>query len=157
MTATTNGVLMPPADPVQHVLDVLEADTTTPHASIEELIARADRNGNKRAKLVAVRIRHDADLLQKLLTEHGEEAAARRKVEKLRAQLQAAEAELRAKTAPARNIAQLAGTSHPAPSATTKEIRAWLLAHGHDVADRGRLTGAQIDLYENAHRGDGAA
>jgi hypothetical protein len=156
VTATANGVLMPPTDPVQHVLDTLE--TGTLHASIEGLLARAERDGNKRAKLVAVRIRHDVDLLEQLLAQAGQEAAARRKVERLRAQLAAAEIELGAKTGAApRNIARLAGSNHPAPSATTKEIRAWLVGQGYDVADRGRLTGAQIGLYENAHRGGGAA
>jgi hypothetical protein len=144
---TANGVLLPTSDPAKALL----ADLTGP-ATIEQLLGRAERGGTKRAKTVAVRIRHDVDLLEQLLAEHGEEAAARRKVDRLRARLEAAEAELRAKAAPERNIARLAGSNHPAPSVTTKTIRAWLIEEGHQVADRGRLTAAQIGLYEDAHK-----
>lgn len=140
------------SEPGQQILDELEA-AAAPTSPIETLITRALRHGTKRAKTVAVRIRHDADLLEQILAQHGEEAVARRKVERLRAQLDAAEAELRAKTAAPLNIARLAGPDRPAPAATTRVMRAWLLKQGHEVADRGRLTVAQIDLYETAHQG----
>jgi hypothetical protein len=145
---TTNDVLLPTADPAKALL----AELTGP-ATIEQLLGRAERNGTKRARLVAARIRHDADLLEQLLAQHGEEAVARRKVDRLRAQLKAAEAELRAKTDPERNIARLAGPNQPAPAATTKVMRAWLIEQGHEVSDRRRLTAAQIGQYEAAHRG----
>ena len=151
MTANTVTVNLPDADPAKTLLGELAGPTT-----IEQLLGRAERNGTKRARTVAARMRHDADLLEKLLAEHGEEAAARRKVEKLRARLAAAEAELRAKTAPQRNIAALAGPNQPAPAATTAVMRAWLIENGHPVSEYGRLCNGDIRVYEAAHQDGGS-
>jgi hypothetical protein len=148
MTANTVTVNLPDTDPSKTLLADLNGPTT-----IEQLLGRAERNGTKRARTVAARIRHDANLLEKLLAEHGEEAAARKKVEKLRAQLAAAEAELREKTGAQRNIARLAGPNQPAPSATTAVMRAWLIENGHPVSEYGRLCNGDIRAYEAAHQG----
>jgi hypothetical protein len=146
-------VLMP-TDSYQQILDDLDPDNETTRTTIETLLARGERSGHKRTQLVAVRIRHDINLLESLLRHHGVEAAARRKVEALRAKLAAAEVELHAAEAGASvNIARFADSNQAPPAATTKTMRAWLLKQGHDVADRGRLTAAQISLYENAHQG----
>jgi hypothetical protein len=36
-------------------------------------------------------------------------------------------------------------------SASTSDIRAWALAHGHDVSSRGRVSAEVREAYEKAH------
>lgn len=132
---TTNGTT-----PV-NLTDLLGPD------HIAALLTRAERSGHKRTMLTAARIRREVDLLRQLLEQHGEEAAARRKVEQARARLAKAEEELRA----------LHGNGQPVaaanPSATTATMRAWLVENGHPVSDRGRLSDALCEAYYAAHAG----
>jgi hypothetical protein len=167
---STGTIFLPAADPAADLVREINgiAQRPTPAAAVdatEALLRQAENHGTKKAKQVAVRIRHDIDLLQKLLAQSGEAAIARKKVEKLQAQaaklqaqIAAAEAELREKTAvPERNIARLAGSGQPIPAATTREMRAWLLANGHAVSERGRLAPDLIAIYEAAHPGGESA
>ena len=41
--------------------------------------------------------------------------------------------------------------SKPAETSSTSEIRAWALAHGHDVSSRGRVSAEIREAYERAN------
>jgi hypothetical protein len=43
------------------------------------------------------------------------------------------------------------GTAKPATTSSTSDIRAWALAHGHEVSSRGRVSAEVREAYEKAH------
>lgn len=151
---TSNGVLMPPADPVRQLLDAFDADGPTPDSDIPALLKEGWPSGHRKTMLTVARIRRDADLLKQWLTLTGREAAARQRLEDARAQTAAAEANLRAVRAGAPNKARpVVDVDAAGRAATTAQIREWLRKHGHDVGGRGRLTANQIGIYEAARQG----
>jgi hypothetical protein len=82
-------------------------------------------------------------------------------VAKAKAELEAAQAQLRAVKAGGRpaTAAQDATPLAPAPAATGKRskeelaaIRTWARANGHQVADKGNPAKTVLDAYDAAHR-----
>jgi hypothetical protein len=121
-------------------------------AAIEVLLARADRSEDRRIRTVAARIRHDADLLGKLLDNTREKVTLRRRAEKLRAQLAEVEAALGAVDTVAAVPAPRASARPPVDALAYDETaRSWLRSHGYPVAVNGRLKNAHLEAFRAAH------
>ncbi|MEE1943283.1 histone-like nucleoid-structuring protein Lsr2 [Streptomyces sp. TRM 70361] len=138
------------------------ADTTTPATSqadtagVAGLLAWADGHELAGIRNRAARIRTD---LAELSARCAAEAATRQaeeRVAKLKAELEAAQAELRqAKTGrPAAVPAAAAPARRGTPGKSRKElaaIRTWARANGHTVADHGMIPKKIVAAYEAAH------
>ncbi|MFJ4569009.1 histone-like nucleoid-structuring protein Lsr2 [Streptomyces caelestis] len=138
-------------------------DSTMDADGIEALLAWAENHTAASIRNRAARVR--ADLTE--LTERRATDAARREAEervaKAKAELEAAQEQLRAVKAGGRpaTAVQDATPLAPAtaPGATGKRskeelaaIRTWARANGHQVADRGNPAKAVLDAYDAAHR-----
>jgi hypothetical protein len=150
----TATITFPTADPAGDLVRELNGNRPAAASPIEKLLDYAMADGNKRAKIVACRIRHDIDLLRQLMAISDAEAAAHREVEKAKERLARAKANLATVTGkPVPNHARLAGPNEPAPTADTQTIRAWLIENGYPTADRGRLCKGDVMAYVQAHEG----
>ncbi|MFH8939638.1 Lsr2 family DNA-binding protein [Streptomyces griseosporeus] len=141
------------------------SDNAEDTAGIEDLLSWAENHRAASIRNRAARVR--ADLTE--LTERRAADAAQRKAEervaKTKAELEAAQAQLRAvkaggRSAPALQEATTPPSSAPSLAAETgkrsKEhlaaIRTWARANGYQVADRGTPAKSALDAYDAAHR-----
>jgi hypothetical protein len=154
--------------------DTPEADVPAPEGTadtdgIEALLAWAESHPAASIRNRAARVRSDlTELTERRATDAAQQEAEQR-VAKAKAELEAAQAQLRAVKAGGRPATAAQETTHlppaPAPAAHTgkrsKEqlaaIRTWARANGYQVADRGTPAKAVLDAYDAAHRTNGLA
>ncbi|MET8955470.1 histone-like nucleoid-structuring protein Lsr2 [Streptomyces sp. NPDC004533] len=139
------------------------SDGTADTDGIEALLSWAESHPAASIRNRAARVRSD---LTELTERHATDAAQRQaqeRVAKAKAELEAAQEQLRAAKAGGRTAmaVQDATPLTPAPAAAPtgkrgKEelgaIRMWARANGHQVADRGNPAKAVMDAYDAAHR-----
>ncbi|WP_172387690.1 histone-like nucleoid-structuring protein Lsr2 [Streptomyces sp. MNP-20] len=143
--------------------------STKDPGGIEALLAWAQDHATAAIRNRAARIRsHLTELTQRRNSEAAQRAAEER-VAQAKAELEAAQEQLRevktgGRAATTRQNAT-PPTPAPAPAPTTARrsredlaaVRAWARAHGHQVADRGTPARAVLDAYDAAHRSTGLA
>ncbi|MFD8651004.1 Lsr2 family DNA-binding protein [Streptomyces mirabilis] len=166
------------ADAVQHAeLPASDADTenststpetdvpapvsTTDADQIEALLAWAENHSAATIRNRAARVRSDLTELTERRASDAAQSAAEDRVAKARAELEAAQAELRQVKAGSRITAEDPATTSFAPvqgpggkrsSEELAAIRTWARANGHQVADRGNPAKTVLDAYDAAHR-----
>ncbi|MFE4825183.1 hypothetical protein ACFRFU_54630 [Streptomyces sp. NPDC056704] len=172
------------ADAVQHAgLPAPDADTEdstgTPETAaatpgdtmdvdgIEALLAWAESHPAAGIRNRAARVRSDLTELTERRTADAAQREAEERVAKARAELEAAQAQLRQVKSSGRAATQDQAASEdqvPAAVAAAPEpngkrskdelaaIRTWARAHGHQVADRGTPARTVLDAYDAAHR-----
>lgn len=128
-----------PRPPLAAVPSERPTVTTPPPTSNLDLISRAKASGASRIVRLAEKAEADLAALRAALTEHEAQAEARAKVDRLKAELAAAQEALRPRKQSA------------AAKPDTKAIRAWARQNGHTVPDRGTLPAAVVDAYTEAH------
>lgn len=147
--ADPEPVSAPPPVPTIEDLEaaVYQPDFGPVPRSFEELLAAADASGIPAATKLADRLRQDVDELAVLLAAARAEAAARAKVEQLRAELAAAEAELNSIT----RTSGRAPSTLP-PGLDPKAVRAWALERGLACPTHGRIPKDVVAAYQAAHQ-----
>ncbi|MFI1606921.1 hypothetical protein ACH4YN_33050 [Streptomyces griseofuscus] len=106
----------------------------------------------------AARVRSDLTELTERRTADAAQRAAEERVAKAKAELEAAQAQLRQVKSGGQAATHLVAAPAPAGQSgkRSKEelagIRAWARANGHQVADRGNPAKAVLDAYDAAHR-----
>lgn len=169
------------ADALQHAgLPAADADTEdstgTPETAaaapdsamavdgIEALLAWAESHPAASIRNRAARVRADLTELTERRATDAAQREAEQRVAKAKAELEAAQAQLRAVKAggraatAAQDVTPL--TPAPAPKAPTGKrskqelaaIRTWARANGYQVADKGNLAKTVLDAYDAAHR-----
>jgi hypothetical protein len=151
-----------------------EADVPAPQGTadtdgIEALLAWAESHPAASIRNRAARVRSDlTELTERRATDAAQQEAEQR-VAKAKAELEAAQAQLRAVKAGGRPATAAQDVTPlppaPAPAAHTgkrsKEelaaIRTWARANGYQVADKGNPAKAVLDAYDAAHRTNGLA
>jgi hypothetical protein len=141
---------------------VQASDGTADTDGIEALLAWAENHPAASIRNRAARVRADLTDLTERRAADATQREAEQRVAKAKAELEAAQAQLRAVKAGGRptTAEQDATPLAPAPATQTgkrsKEelaaIRTWARANGHQVADRGNPAKAVLDAYDAAHR-----
>lgn len=137
----------PPSRPSLAVVPPTErAMTSTPSPTSNlDLISRGKACDSSKVQRLAEKAEAVMTVLRDELTAYDQQAEARATVDRLRAELKAAEAALR----PGGTTRSSASTSKP--SADTKTMREWARTNGHQGPDRGRLPAAVVHAYQQAH------
>ncbi|NJP53545.1 hypothetical protein HCJ93_26640 [Streptomyces sp. SBST2-5] len=139
-------------------------DSTMDADGIEALLAWAESHPAASIRNRAARVRSDLTELTERRATDAAQREAEQRVAKAKAELEAAQAQLRAVKAggrpatAAQDVTPLAPA--PAPAGQTgkrsKEelaaIRTWARANGYQVADKGNPAKAVLDAYDAAHR-----
>ncbi|MFD8008134.1 Lsr2 family DNA-binding protein [Streptomyces mirabilis] len=166
------------ADALQHAgLPVSDADTedstsvpetaasapasTTDADQIEALLAWAEKHSAATIRNRAARVRSDLTEPTERRASDAAQSAAEDRIAKARAELEAAQAELRQVKAGGRITTEDPATTSWAPvqgpggkrsSEELAAIRTWARANGHQVADRGNPAKTVLDAYDAAQR-----
>ncbi|MBQ0867367.1 histone-like nucleoid-structuring protein Lsr2 [Streptomyces sp. RK75] len=131
---------------------------------IETLLAWAENHPAASIRNRAARVRSDLTKLTERRATDAAQREAEERVAKAKAELEAAQAQLRTVKAGGHAATAVQDTTPlapaPAPEAHTgkrskeelAEIRTWARAHGHQVADRGTPAKTVLDAYDAAHR-----
>jgi hypothetical protein len=136
-------------------------DSTMDADGIEALLAWAENHIAASIRNRAARVRADLTELTERRAADAAQREAEERVAKAKAELEAAQVQLREVKAGGRTATavQDATPLAPAPAATGKRskkelaaIRTWARANGHQVADRGNPAKAVLDAYDAAHR-----
>ncbi|MFF5131049.1 histone-like nucleoid-structuring protein Lsr2 [Streptomyces syringium] len=137
------------------------SDDTADTDGIEALLSWAENHPAASIRNRAARVRSDLVELTERRAADTAQRQAEERVAKAKAELEAAQKQLRAMKAGGRTATavQHATPLAPAPTSTgkrTKEelaaIRTWARANSHQVADRGTPAKAVLDAYDAAHR-----
>ncbi len=143
------------------------SDDTVDTDGIEALLSWAESHPAASIRNRAARVRSDLTELTERRATDAAQREAEERVANAKAELEAAQAQLRAvkaggHTATAvQDATPLAPAPAPAPAATatgqrSKEelaaIRTWARANGHQVADKGNPAKKVLDAYDAAHR-----
>ncbi|MFF2517850.1 histone-like nucleoid-structuring protein Lsr2 [Streptomyces sp. NPDC058086] len=135
--------------------------STTDADQIEALLAWAEKHSAATIRNRAARVRSDVTELTDRRASDAAQSAAEDRVAKARAELEAAQAELRQAKAGGRITTEDPATTSFAPvqgpggkrsSEELAAIRTWARANGHQVADRGNPAKTVLDAYDAAHR-----
>jgi Lsr2 len=110
---------------------------------IAALLDQVDATGEPRLHRSAVKIRELVDSLRTDLTQHLREVPLRAEQARLRARLAEIDAQLQARPAP---------TTSEQPEVDTKKVRAWAAEQGLDCSAHGRIPGAVLAAYREAHQ-----
>ncbi|WP_409239367.1 histone-like nucleoid-structuring protein Lsr2 [Streptomyces sp. PA5.6] len=131
---------------------------------VEALLTWAENHALAAIRNRAARVRSDLNELTERRAADVAQREAEERVAKAKAELEAAQAQLRQVKSGGRVATedQTATTPlAPAPALGGKRskeelaaVRTWARAHGHQVADRGNLAKAVLDAYDAAHRTD---
>lgn len=158
---TEHSTSIPEADPVA------ESDCTMDADQIEALLVWAENHPAAAIRTRAARVRSDLTELTDRRTADAAQRAAEQRVANAKAELEAAQAQLRQVKTGGRTATEDQTTSEgQGATAVTaarashgkcsKEqlaaIRTWARAHGHQVADRGTPAKTVLDAYDAAHR-----
>ncbi|MDX3132195.1 hypothetical protein PV367_20895 [Streptomyces europaeiscabiei] len=138
-------------------------DGTTDTDGIEALLSWAETHPAASIRNRATRVRSDLTELTDRRATDAAQREAEERVANAKAELEAAQAQLRAVKAggPAATAVQDATPVAPAPAPAvtgkrSKEelaaIRTWARANGHQVADKGNPAKKILDAYDGAHR-----
>ncbi|MFE9679404.1 histone-like nucleoid-structuring protein Lsr2 [Streptomyces sp. NPDC006259] len=136
-------------------------DSTMEADGIEALLAWAENHTAASIRNRAARVRADLTELTERRATDAAQREAEERVAKAKAELEAAQAQLREVKAGGRpaTAAQDVTPLAPAPAATGKRskeelaaIRTWARANGYQVADKGNPAKAVLDAYDAAHR-----
>jgi hypothetical protein len=119
--------------------------TTTAPADdqIAALLEQADSTGEPRLHRSAGKIRELVDGLRTDLAQHLREVPLRAEQARLRARLAEIDTELQGQHAP---------TTVEQPEVDTKKVRAWAAEQGLDCSTHGRVPGAVLTAYREAHQ-----
>ncbi|MCC3655843.1 Lsr2 family protein [Streptomyces sp. S07_1.15] len=146
--------------PALTTVPVPAPDGTADTDGIEALLSWAENHPAAGIRNRAARVRSDLTELTERRTADAAQQKAAERVAKAKAELEAAQAQLRAVKAGGRT-ATTTGDGTPLTSAArtgkrTKDelaaIRTWARANGYHVADRGTPAKAVLDAYDAAHR-----
>ncbi|WP_086796508.1 Lsr2 family protein [Streptomyces caniscabiei] len=128
---------------------------------IEALLAWAENHPAASIRNRAARVRSDLTELTERRTADAAQREAEERVANARAELEAAQAQLRQVKAGGRAATQdqapAAVAAAPEPNGKRSKdelaaIRTWARAHGHQVADKGNPAKKVLDAYDAAHR-----
>ncbi|MFF4787829.1 histone-like nucleoid-structuring protein Lsr2 [Streptomyces griseorubiginosus] len=140
---------------------------TTDTDQIEALLAWAENHGAASIRNRAARVRSDLTELTERRTADAAQREAEERVARAKAELEAAQAQLRQVKSGGRTATEDQATSEvrvttavtaaPAPNGKrSKEqlaaIRTWARANGYQVADAGVIRKSVVDAYDAAHR-----
>ncbi|MEW2297118.1 histone-like nucleoid-structuring protein Lsr2 [Streptomyces sp. NPDC006743] len=157
------GLPAPEADTEDSTPETAAAEpgSTMDTDGIEALLGWAGSHQAASIRNRAARVRSDLTELSERRTADAAQRAAEERVAKAKAELEAAQAQLRQVKSGGRagteDQATAAVVAAPEPNGKrSKEelaaIRAWARANGHQVADRGNPAKAVLDAYDAAHR-----
>ncbi|MGW7410039.1 Lsr2 family DNA-binding protein [Streptomyces sp. NPDC054833] len=143
-------------------------DSTMDTDGIEALLAWAENHQAASIRNRAARVRSDLTELTERRTADAAQRAAEERVAKAKAELEAAQAQLRQVKSGGRaateDQATTAVAAAPEPNGNGKRskeelaaIRTWARAHGHQVADRGTPAKAVLDAYDAVFAPNGLA
>ncbi|AVH61737.1 MULTISPECIES: Lsr2 family DNA-binding protein [Streptomyces] len=142
--------------------DVPAPDNTMDADQIEALLAWAENHPAATIRNRAARVRSDLTELTERRTADAAQRAAEQRVANARAELEAAQAQLRqvktggrAATEDQATTTAVAAAPEPNGKRSSEElaaIRTWARANGHQVADRGNPAKKVMDAYDAAHR-----
>ena len=138
----------------------LAPDNTMDTDGIEALLAWAENHTAASIRNRVARVRSDLTELTERRTADVAQRAAEQRVAKAKAELEAAQAQLRQVRSGGRAATEEATTAvatAPEPNGNGKRskeelaaIRTWARAHGHQVADRGTPAKSVLDAYDKA-------
>ncbi|MEU6444794.1 histone-like nucleoid-structuring protein Lsr2 [Streptomyces sp. NPDC047046] len=143
------------------------SDSTVDIDGIEALLAWAESHSAAGIRNRAARVRSDLTELTERRTADAAQREAEERVARAKAELEAAQAQLRQVKSGGRTATEDQATSEgqvatavtvaPAPNGKrSKEqltaIRSWARANGHQVADAGVIRKSVVDAYDAAHR-----
>ncbi|MER8226033.1 histone-like nucleoid-structuring protein Lsr2 [Streptomyces sp. NPDC094143] len=148
-----------------------EPTTTAPDSTrgadgIDALLVWAENHTAASIRNRAARVRADLTELTERRAADAAQRQAEERVAKAKAELEAAQAQLRAVKTGGRPATSVHNATPPAPTpaaagkrskAELAAIRTWARAHGHQIADRGTPAKAVLDAYDAAHRTNASA
>ncbi|MFJ9931352.1 hypothetical protein ACIRU5_35710 [Streptomyces misionensis] len=135
-----------------------ESGSTRDTDGIEALLVWAEHHHAASIRNRAARVRSDLTELTERRTADAAQRAAEERVAKAKAELEAAQAQLRQVKSGGHPATTVVAAPAPAgqPGKRSKKelaaIRTWARANGHQVADRGTPAKAVLDAYDAAHR-----
>jgi hypothetical protein len=143
-TATPTGPAAKTMPPQPTPAATAEPDTAEPAGDqIAALLAQVDATGEPRLHRSAGKIRELVDTLRTDLAQHLREVPLRAEQARLRASLAEIDALLQGRPAP---------TTSEQPEVDTKAVRAWAVEQGLDCSAHGRVPGAVLAAYREAHQ-----